>query len=61
MMNQERRIVTDNLYAPPKSKLADIGHDEVSPFSGAWRSSDSSFSFFLSLSSRQLSNAGSNN
>lgn len=31
MTNQERRIVTDNLYAPPKSKLADIGHDEVSP------------------------------
>jgi hypothetical protein len=23
--------VTDNLYAPPKSKLADIGHDDVSP------------------------------
>jgi hypothetical protein len=23
--------VTENLYAPPKSKLADIGHDGVSP------------------------------
>jgi hypothetical protein len=23
--------VTENLYAPPKSKVADIGHDDVSP------------------------------